>query len=94
MEEFEMEEDLSPMEKLSPSERFRQSKKKRSQQLKKYTQYEKQLEKTSAKAAKKPLKGPAKKVQFVTSVKLLEAAARNDFEEGMVETFSRLKSSI
>lgn len=80
-------EDLNDDElRIPTSERLKQSKKRRAQQLRKYAQHEKQLEKESGKKSKKLEKSAERKkvkaVQFPGSVTLLEAAARDDKEEG------------
>lgn len=75
---------------IQSNERHKIAKKKRLLQLKRYNQYEKQLDKSSAKksnhlSAKKSASNVAKEAQkevrFVGRVRLLEAAARNDIEE-------------
>lgn len=72
--------------RLPTNDRLNKSKKKRIQQLKKYAQYEKQVDKESGKRSKKGDKSSERKndkrVQFPGSVTLLEAAARDDKEEG------------
>jgi len=95
----ELVDELSAAEKMSTADRLKAARKKRLLQLKKYQQYERQLEKennkktstTAAtsggrKKAAKPTARPVRtgpRVQFVSNVVLLEAAARNDIEEGM-----------
>jgi len=87
--------ELAAIEKMPTSERLKHAKKKRVQQLKKYQQYEKQLEKDAGKKSRKSLvigdrvssasgvKLSVRGVRFVSNVILLEAAGRNDIEEGM-----------
>ena len=89
--------ELGMLEKLSTQDRLKLARKRRLQQLKRWTQYEKQLEKDNTKkrksgvmAAGKPrnnVNKMARNVRFVSSVMLLEAAARNDIDEGEFETF-------
>lgn len=77
------------VEKMSTQERLKHARKRRLQQLKRWSQREKEYQQTKRKkniAASDPSKAnkPNKtyKVHFVPSVMLLEAAARNDVEEG------------
>lgn len=74
--------------RLTTNERLKQSKKKRAQQLRKYAQHEKQLEKEYGKKSKKLENAIErkndKKIQFPGNVTLLEAAARDDKDEGKV----------
>lgn len=76
--------DTATAEKLSTGERLKLARKKRAQQLKKYGQYEKQLDKECGKKAKKTgaVQKSAGKVRFGENIVLLEAASRNDIEEG------------
>lgn len=76
--------DAATAEKLTTAERLKLARKKRAQQLKKYGQYEKQLDKECGKKAKKAAAVPksAGKVRFGENIVLLEAASRNDIEEG------------
>jgi len=89
--------ELSAIEKMPTGERLKHAKKKRSLQLKKFQQYEKQLEKELNKKARKSVvvvekmsvarpAGKSKKyckVRFISNIILLEAAGRNDIQEGM-----------
>ncbi len=75
------------VEKMSTHDRLKHAKKRRVQQLKRYNQNEKQAGKENKKKKNNNNKKPAKKkrtikVHFVNNVMLLEAAARNDVEEG------------
>lgn len=74
--------------RLPTSERLKQSKKKRAQQLRKYAQHEKQLDKECGKKSKKLENAIErkndKKIHFPGNVTLLEAAARDDKDEGKV----------
>lgn len=80
------------LEKLNTEERLKLARKRRSQQLKKFQQREKEYtllnkrkrqdsEQDGTNSGKKNL---VYKVHFVPSVMLLEAATRNDVEEGNV----------
>lgn len=88
--------ELPLVEKMSTQERLKHAKKRRNQQLKRFSQYEKQLEKENNKKHKKDKnhmknkknnqRNPrVTKVHFVSNVMLLEAAARNDVEEGKIQ---------
>jgi protein phosphatase 1 regulatory subunit 16A len=79
--------------KMHMAERLKLAKKRRGQQLKAYAQYEKQLTKGSSsggssRKGKKNQNGDIaqptnkRKLQFTGSILLLDAAARNDVEEG------------
>ena len=83
--------EIALVEKMATQDRLKHAKKRRNQQLKKYAQYEKQLDKESKKKNKDKnhLKHKRNnnqkrtiKVHFVSNVMLLEAAARNDINEG------------
>jgi len=99
MSEREEADDVSAVEKMSTADRLKAARKKRLAQLKKYHQYERQLEKennrksaaassggrkkaTTTKPARRQRTAP--RVQFVSNVVLLEAAARNDVVEGNI----------
>ena len=99
MEHSDLVSEIITVEKMSTADRLKHAKKRRQQQLKKFAQYEKALDKESNKKRKAPgganagKKGGnnAKKtrivrVQFINNVMLLEAAARNDIEEGRATT--------
>lgn len=86
--------EMKALENLSMPDRLKHAKKRRTQQLKAYAQYEKQLNKETAKKSKKT--GPAAsgltpslasrsvamRLQFDPSILLLEATMRNDVGEG------------
>jgi len=107
-EHEELADELSAAEKMSTAERLKAARKKRLMQLKKYQQYERQLEKennkrttvpggrkkatTSTKPSRPARSAP--RVQFVSNVVLLEAAARNDVDEGIIQVDSSLPSVI
>ena len=87
--------ELPLVEKMSTQERLKHAKKRRNQQLKRFSQYEKHLDKENQKKNKKDKNNMKSKknnnktqritkVHFVSNVMLLEAAARNDIEEGKV----------
>ena len=92
--------EMPTLEKLSTQERLKLARKRRGQQLKKWSQREKEYnskrkkiinEENARKQSQKSLsKKNDYKVHFVPSVMLLEAAARNDVEEGVF--VSRIKS--
>lgn len=74
------------LDKMSTGERLKHARKKRSQQLKKFAQYEKELtkkNKTQSNASKPSDTRHRRRIQFVSNVILLEAAMRNDIEEGI-----------
>lgn len=78
------------LEKLNTEERLKLARKRRSQQLKKWSQREKEfnfLNKRKSTEAnfdqKFKKKSSGYKVHFIPSVMLLEAATRNDVEEGL-----------
>ena len=83
--------EINLVEKMTPAERLKHAKKRRAYQLKQYHHYEKKIEKECSKKRKHThlnnMKRPSKRhkkgsVDFVDNVKILEAAARNDVEEG------------
>lgn len=85
--------EMAMAEKMQMAERLKLAKKRRAQQLKAYSLYEKQLNKESSSSwssrkGKKSQNGDAtqpknrRKLQFTGSILLLDAAARNDVEEG------------
>ena len=80
--------EIMSVEKMGTLERLRHAKKRRVHQLKKFTQYEKQLDKASRRrkggsgGGAKGRRAAAGNVHFVGDVMLLEAAARNDLDEG------------
>lgn len=73
--------EMSTIGRLSATERLKHAQKRRAQQLKAWAQMEKDTARGSkAKADKK--KGRTTRVKFPNAVTLLDAAARNDVEEG------------
>jgi protein phosphatase 1 regulatory subunit 16A len=92
--------EMPVLEKLSTQERLKLARKRRSQQLKKWSQREKEFNSKRKKSTEViKINGQKEyKVHFVPSVMLLEAAARNDVEEGVCLPsifdflFSRLRS--
>lgn len=84
--------EMPVLEKLSTQERLKLARKRRTQQLKKWSQREKEYNNKRRKSEPKSnVKKNEYKVHFVPSVMLLEAAARNDVEEGLT-TFYHLTS--
>lgn len=92
-EHSELVSEMAILEKLGTQERLKMAKKRRLQQLKKWSQREKEFNIQTKKHKKTDLNGldDANKenkkrrndnVHFVPSVMLLEAAARNDIDEG------------
>ena len=85
MEHSELIAEMAYIEKLSTQERLKLARRRRMQQMKKYNQKEvggSKKEKTLQNEAQKRRRENGKRVNFVSSVMLLEAAARNDIEEG------------
>lgn len=73
--------EMSTIGRLSATERLKHAQKRRAQQLKSWAQMEKDAARGSkAKADKK--KGRTRRVKFPSTVTLLDAAARNDLDEG------------
>lgn len=73
--------EMATVGRLSATERLKHAQKRRAQQLKGWAQMEKDAARGSrAKADKK--KARTSKVTFTNSVTLLDAAARNDLDEG------------
>lgn len=93
--------EMASLEKMQMSERLKQAKKRRAQQLKTYCQYEKQLEKENGKRGRKHLGSsgsstgsksgvqtkPSPRLRFEESVLLLDAASRNDLDEGKYKLY-------
>ena len=87
MEHSDLIAEMAYIEKLSTQERLKLARQRRLQQLKKFQQRERELsgskrEKTAQNEAQKRRRENGKKIKFVSNVMLLEAAARNDIEEG------------
>ena len=75
--------EIPMVEKMSTHDRLKHAKKRRIQQLKRFQQHEKQVDKDiKKKKAKAQYKDRTIKVHFISSVMLLDAAARNDVDEG------------
>ncbi|XP_050725807.1 protein phosphatase 1 regulatory subunit 16A-like isoform X2 [Eriocheir sinensis] len=86
MEHSELIAEMAYIEKLSTQERLKLARRRRMQQMKKWSQKEREVtgskrEKTALNEAQKRRRENKKNVLFVSSVMLLEAAARNDIEE-------------
>lgn len=91
-EHSELVAEINVVEKMAVAERLKHARKRRITQLKKWTHYEKQIDKEFKKRKQHPADdGSGKRrskrrkdynVHFVHSVMLLEAAARNDVDEG------------
>ncbi|KAK8385935.1 hypothetical protein O3P69_010589 [Scylla paramamosain] len=86
MEHSELIAEMAYIEKLSTQERLKLARRRRMQQMKKWSQKEREIsgskrEKTALNEAQKRRRENKKNVSFVSSVMLLEAAARNDIEE-------------
>jgi len=100
--------ELSAADKMSTADRLKAARKKRLLQLKKYQQYERQLEKENNKRTSAAPSGRKKaatstkpvsaqrtpRVQFVSNVVLLEAAARNDIDEGIIWYCPSLRNRV
>ncbi|GIY72061.1 uncharacterized protein CDAR_502571 [Caerostris darwini] len=77
--------ELQQIDKMTTQERLKLAKRRRMQQLKKWSQREKEYNSNKRKKELQPVKKGRRndyKVHFVPNVMLLEAAARNDIEEG------------
>lgn len=77
--------EMATVGRLSATERLKHAQKRRAQQLKAWAQAEKDAARGSRAKADKKKKRTAK-VKFPNSITLLEAAARNDVEEGEILT--------
>ncbi|XP_046544171.1 protein phosphatase 1 regulatory subunit 16A-like isoform X2 [Haliotis rubra] len=81
--------EMASVERMSTQDRLKHARKRRSQQLKKFSQYEKHLDKESKKkkstsqqnSIQRQKKKKNNRVRFISSIALLESAARNDIEE-------------
>lgn len=84
--------EMATVGRLSATERLKHAQKRRAQQLKSWAQMEKDAARGSrAKADKK--KPRTKKIKFPDAITLLDAAARNDLEEGWLKhTHSQRKN--
>ena len=79
--------EIASVEKMTTPERLKLAKKRRAQQLKRFANYEKQLEKDKTKKNKQSQNQKRQhrkkvRVKFIHNIMLLEAAARNDLDEG------------
>ena len=81
--------EMPHVERLSTQERLHLARKRRLQQLKVWAQREKEWNKHHKNVKEKVAE---KKIYFSNSVMLLEAAARNDIEEGKLYRFAFLFS--
>ncbi|XP_071092312.1 protein phosphatase 1 regulatory subunit 16A-like isoform X1 [Haliotis cracherodii] len=81
--------EMASVERMSTQDRLKHARKRRTQQLKKFSQYEKHLDKESKKkkstsqqnSIQRQKKKKNIRVKFISSIALLESAARNDIEE-------------
>lgn len=78
--------EMPAVARLSTPERLKHAQKRRAQQLKKWAQAEKEMQGmkvgTERKRRRRKSSSQGKRVTFPASVRLLEAAARHDAEEG------------
>lgn len=81
MEHFELIQEMPHVEQMPTQERLILARKRRNQQLKVWIQKEKEY---NRKAQSKPQKSNKRSIFFNDSVVLLEAAARNDIDEGNI----------
>ena len=79
---------MPPEQRLSTQERLRLARRRRSEQLKKWGQREREWQLHIA--AQNHPRERNERITFVPNVMLLEAAARNDLEEGRPQQFFRL----
>uniref|UniRef100_A0A8C3I2R6 Protein phosphatase 1 regulatory subunit 16A n=1 Tax=Chrysemys picta bellii TaxID=8478 RepID=A0A8C3I2R6_CHRPI len=81
-EHLELLAEMPVVARMSTQERLKHAQKRRTQQLKKWAQFEKEAHGKKARAEKrKKNSSREKRVLFPESIKLLEAASRNDVEE-------------
>ena len=78
---------MPPEQRLSTQERLRLARRRRSEQLKKWGQREREWQLHIA--AQNHPRERNERITFVPNVMLLEAAARNDLEEGRPQQFFR-----
>lgn len=82
--------EMNTVGRLSATERLKHAQKRRTQQLKDWAQ----IEKNSAHNSAQKRDGRKRKVTFPTNITLLEAAARNDRDEGKkVRNFRKVSNS-
>lgn len=74
--------EMATVGRLSAAERLKHAQKRRTQQLKSWAQMEKEAARGSRAKADKKKKTRVIKIKFPDTVTLLDAAARNDVEEG------------
>lgn len=82
--------EMAQIDKMTTQERLKLARRRRMQQLKKWSHREKEYNSNKRKKEAVIVKKVRKKdykVHFVPSVMLLEAAARNDIEEGKYKYF-------
>ena len=85
-EHSELVAEIASVEKMNTPDRLKHAKKRRNQQLKRWANYERQLDKESSKKRKQSSnqrRTRRQRVKFIHNIMLLEAAARNDVEEGI-----------
>ncbi|XP_006267399.1 protein phosphatase 1 regulatory subunit 16A isoform X1 [Alligator mississippiensis] len=82
-EHLELLAEMPVVARMGTQERLKHAQKRRTQQLKKWAQFEKEAQSKKAKAERRRKSGVSReqRVVFPDSVRLLEAAARNDVEE-------------
>uniref|UniRef100_A0A8C0ISV9 Protein phosphatase 1 regulatory subunit 16A n=1 Tax=Chelonoidis abingdonii TaxID=106734 RepID=A0A8C0ISV9_CHEAB len=89
-EHLELLAEMPAVARMSTQERLKHAQKRRTQQLKKWAQFEKEAHGKKARAEKrKKNSSKEKRVLFPESIKLLEAASRNDVEEGRKGQYSQ-----
>lgn len=87
MDHSELVAELAKIEKLTAAERLKMARDRRAHQLRVFEQNERdysKMNKSVNNQRMKNLRNKSRSVRFVHSVMLLEAAARNDIEEGFV----------
>ena len=87
--------EIASVEKMTTPDRLKHAKKRRNQQMKRWANYERQLEKESSKKRKQSSNqrghgGRKRRVKFIHNIMLLEAAARNDIDEGIYYHMNRV----
>ena len=90
--------EIASVEKMTTPDRLKHAKKRRNQQMKRWANYERQLEKESSKKRKQSSNqrghgGRKRRVKFIHNIMLLEAAARNDIDEGIYRSSGFLTRS-
>lgn len=75
--------EMSAVGRMGTQERLKHAQKRRTQQLKKWAQYEKEVQGKKVKVERKRKRSSKERhVVFPANIRLLEAACRNDVEEG------------